>query len=69
MILAIPLNHLPSLTIEDRVMRWADAVIKKILVSASAGKTSFLVQLHRRPCTNAKQGSALGFPRREGIFL
>ena len=24
--LAIPLNHLPSLTIEDRVMRWADAI-------------------------------------------
>jgi hypothetical protein len=30
MILAIPLNHLPSLTIEDRVMRWTDAVIKNL---------------------------------------
>jgi hypothetical protein len=30
MILAIPLNHLPSLTIEDRVMRWADAVVKTL---------------------------------------
>ena len=30
MILAIPLNYLPSLTIEDRIMRWADAVIKNL---------------------------------------
>jgi len=30
MILAIPLNHLPSLTIEERVTRWADAVIKNL---------------------------------------
>ena len=30
MILAIPLNHLPSLSIEDRVTRWADAVIKNL---------------------------------------
>jgi hypothetical protein len=30
MILAIPLNHLPSLTIEDKIMRWADAVVKNL---------------------------------------
>ena len=30
MILAIPLNHLPSLSIEDRIMRWADAVVKNL---------------------------------------
>jgi hypothetical protein len=33
MILAIPLNHLPSLTIEGRVMRWADAVVKTLGVN------------------------------------
>ncbi len=26
MILAIPLNYLPSLTIEDRVKRWKDVI-------------------------------------------
>jgi hypothetical protein len=34
MILAIPLNHLPSLSIEDRIMRWADAVVKNLGVGA-----------------------------------
>ncbi len=30
MILAIPLNHLPSLTIEERITRWEDAIIKNL---------------------------------------
>jgi len=30
MILAIPLNHLPHLTVENRITRWADAVVKNL---------------------------------------
>ena len=66
MILAIPLNHLPSLTIEERVTRWEDVFI---LVSVSAGETSLVGAIPPRTWKMSPTGSGIGLFSQEEYFF